>query len=269
MSIRNELLEDLTGTIETSNRGVEALGVFIQDQTSPVLTVPFLQERAIVTLASDTAVGDRVVNLVGGHGAVAGEILELAVTGGTEFMQAKIISVLVDAITIDQPVNRIYTVAGSTVVRSTDNMLVDGSITPQVFSILPLPGQIGDMVRIIVGIGGDDPMDFSTFGSDPALTNGCVIRVKNGDGTFKNLFNFKANGEFIAQGFDHDFLQNIGNNARSFASRVTWGGQSKHGVVIRLDGSLGEELQIVIQDDLTGASNTDFTLQAQGHEIQP
>lgn len=253
---------------EKSDRGVIGVATFIQDQTSPVLTVPFLQERAIVTLANDTAVGDRVVNLVGGHGAVAGEILELAVTGGTEFMQAKIISVLVDAITIDQPVNRVYTVAGSTVVRSTDNMLVDGSVTPQVFSILPLPGQVGDMVRIIVGIGGAEAMDFSTFGSDPALINGCVVRVKGSGGTFKNLFNFKTNGEFIGQGFDHDFLQNTGNNARSFASRVTWGGQSKHGVVVRLDGALGEELQIVIQDDLTGASNTSFTLQAQGHEVQ-
>ena len=112
-------------------------------------------------------------------------------------------------------------------------------------------------------------MDFTTFGSGPALTNGCVLRIKNPDGTFKNLFNFKSNSDFIEQGFDHAFLApKTGNTFTGFTSRVTWGGQSKHGVVIRLDGTLGEELQLIIQDDLIASGNTRFHLTAQGHEIQ-
>lgn len=263
-----DLLKALASTIETSDRGTKALGVFVQDQTSPVLTLPFLQERASVTLASDVAIDDRVINLVGGHGTLVGEVIELAVTGTNQFMQAEVLAVNVNAVTLDQPANVIYTVAGSIVLRSTPQMLVDGSVTPQVFSIVPLPGQVGDMVRIIIALEGSDGMDFSTFGSENPLINGCVVRVKNSDGTFKNLFNFKANAGLIGQGFDYAFLQNIGNNLRGFASRITWGGQSKHGVVIRLDGSIGEELQIVIQDDLTSGSNVEFRVQAQGHEVQ-
>jgi hypothetical protein len=60
-----------------------------------------------------------------------------------------------------------------------------------------------------------------------------------------------------------------GNTIKGFTSRLTWGGQSKHGVVIRLDGNLGEELQVLIQDDLvTASANTVFNMIAQGHEVQ-
>lgn len=257
-------------SFEITDRGGIGLGVYVQDQTTPILTVPFLLERAEITLDSDTTINTRVINLTAGHSAIVGEIIELADTASSQFMQSKIISIDVNAITLDQPTNRIYTVAGSNIFRSTDNLLVDGSSTPQVFSILPLPTQAGDMVRIIINIQGTADMDHNTFGSDDALTNGCVLRYKLADGTFRNLFNFKSNGEFIKQGLDHDFLlPKQGGSTRGFASRVTWGGQSKHGAVIRLDGSLGEELQIIIQDDLvTASANTLFTLQAEGSELQ-
>lgn len=185
-------------------------------------------------------------------------------------MQTEVVSVNVNDITIDQPVNRVYTTTNSDLFASSKDLLVDGSVTPQVFSILPLPDQSGDMVRIIIEIrgssGGD--MDFTTFGSETALTNGCVMRVKRADGTFRNLFNFKSNSDFFEQGFDHSFLAPLqGNSIAGFTARVSWGGQSKHGVVIRIDGALQEELQVVIQDDLTGG-NTRFHLTAQGHELQ-
>lgn len=258
---------------ETSDRGDKGLAVNIQDQTTSVLTIPFLQTRTVVTLAVDTVQGSRTLTLTGGHGALVGEILELADTSNNTFMQAEILVVATDLITLDQPITQIFLAAGpTTVVVSSKDMLVDGSSTPQIFSILPLPTQSGDMVRIIVGIEGPSEMDFTTFGSDDSLTNGCVLRLKKSDGTFKNLFNFKSNGDFIQQGFDEAFLRpKQGNATHGLFSRVTWGGQDKHGVVIRLDGALGEELQVVIQDDLTVAgpsTNTKFTLLAQGHELQ-
>jgi hypothetical protein len=266
--------------VEISERGTIGGAVFVQDQTTPVLTVPFLQTRAAVTLTADTVIDDRTIELTAGHGTLFGEVIELAETGTTKFMQADVIDplglaaegdpVVGDTITLDQPVNRIYTTVGSIAQRSTKNLLVDGSVTPQIFSILPLPGQSGDMVRIIWEMRGaaGGSMDYTTFGSGPPLLNGCVIRIKNSDGTFRNLFNFKSNGDIIEQAFDLVFLDPKGGNTiPGMTARLTWGGQSKHGVVIRLDGTLGEELQIVAQDDLT-TPNTRFHLTAQGHELQ-
>jgi len=269
--IWSDLMDLWHSSFEVSNKGTAGLGVFVQDQTSTVLTTPFLQTRAIVTLAADTVVNSRIINLVAGHSTIVGEVIELAINGSTLFMQSEVVSINVNAITLDQPVNRIYTVAGSVAFRSTKDLLVDGSVTPQVFSVLPLPGQSGDMVRIILEMrgGAGDDMDFTTFGSDAELTNGCVLRINNGDGTYTNLFNFKSNSDFFEQGYDHTFsLPRSGQTTQGFTARVTWGGQSKHGVVIRLDGAKNEALEIVIQDNLLATNNTRFHLTAQGHELQ-
>lgn len=265
----SDILDNQLSSFETSDRGNTANKVFIQDQTTPILTVPFLQGRAAISLAVDTVLDSRDITLTGGHGALVGEIIELADSTVLKFMQSEVIAVNTNVITLDQPVNRVYFASTAIAQRSSGDMLINGSITPQIFSILPLPSQQGDMVRIILEIDGSTDMDSTTFGSDVALTNGCVIRVVEPDGNFKNLFNFKSNGDFLSQGFDHSFLQpKTGNATRGFTSRVTWGGQSKHGVVIRLDGSLNEQLQVVIQDDLTLGTNTKFKITAQGHELQ-
>lgn len=267
--IWSDILNDWQASFETSDRGNTALGVFVQDQTTPVLTIPILIGRASVTLAIDTVLDSRTITLEAGHGTLVGEIIELADPIVLKFMQAEVIAVNVNVITLDQPVNRVYETATAIAQRSSQDMIVNGSVTPQVFSILPLPSQAGDIVRIQFEIEGPDSMDSSTFGSDPELTNGLVLRIKEPDGNFKNLFNVKSNGNIIGQGFDHDFLTpKQGNLTHSFNARVTWGGQTKHGVVIRLEGSKGEELQLVIQDDLTAGTNTKIKVTAQGHELQ-
>lgn len=257
--------------IKASNRNVVGASVFVQNPTNITLSVPFLKGRAALTLLSDTIVGSRTITLEPGHGVVAGEVIELADPIAMKFMQSEVIvgGVSGDIITLDQPVNRVYTVVGAVVQASSKNLLVNGSITPQVFSVLPLPNQAGDMSRIILEMRGTNngAMDFTTFGSASALVNGCVLRINNGDGTFTNLFNFKSNSDFIEQGLDHNFLEPKGGNTKTgFAARITWGGQEKHGSVIRLEGSFGQALELVIQDDLT-SGNTRFQLTVQGSEL--
>lgn len=267
-SVGNPSLFDKS--FEVTDRGGVGLGVFVQDQTTPTLSTPFLQPRTPVTLASNTVIDTRTLTLEPGHGTLVGETLEIAEVGTNKYMQAKVVAVSVDVITLDSLINRVYVAgAGTLVLRSTDNLLVDGSVTPQIFSVAPLPDQSGDMTRVIFGIQGSAAMDHSTFGSDAALTNGLLVRVKLSDGTYQNVFNFKNNGDIIRQGLDNDFLVPKGGNAiHAFAARVTWGGQDKHGAVIRVDGSLGEELQLVVQDNLTGGLNTVFGAQGQGSELQ-
>lgn len=258
--------DGIASALETSSRGTTAVGVFVQDQTTDTLTVPFLNTRAEAALSADTVIDSRTVDLAGGHGVLIGEIMELAETATGRFMQSEVLSVNVNQITLDQPVTDVFTVAGSTVLLSTSDLNVNGLTTPQVFSVLPLPAQSGDMVRVIFEFRDNADMDFTTFGGMSPLANGCVLRIKRQDGTFKNLFNFKDNGDIIEQCFDHSFLPNNGQGDRGFTARLTWGGASKHGVVIRLEGALGEELQVVIQDDLTALGR--FHITAQGHDIQ-
>ena len=129
----------IDSALETSNRGTTGVGVFVQDQTTDVLSVPFLQTRATVTLAADTVIESRTIDLVTGHGTLFGEVIELAELDSGVFMQSVVIDplglaapgdpVIGDTITLDQPVNEVYLAASAIAQRSTVEMNVDGSVT--------------------------------------------------------------------------------------------------------------------------------------------
>jgi hypothetical protein len=258
---------------EVSDRGTVGVPVFIQDQTTGLLDLPFLFLLTTPTLAVDTVVDTSTITLTAGHGlttaANAGDIIEVAdPLKGAFFLQCEIVTVVGDVVTLDCPVNRVYEAATSIVAHSSKEMNVDGSGTPVKFSIEPFPAQSGDITRLMFEIRDNADMDFETFGALTELLNGVVIRVNKGDGTFRNLYNFKSNGDIIQQCFDHTFSTNIGGFTRGFASRLSWAGQEKHGVTVRLDGSVGtgEALEIIVQDDLTGLLR--FHIIAQGSELQ-
>lgn len=251
--------------IETSDRGNTGVKTFTQDQTSESLEVPLLTSRGSFVLDGNTVRDTRFFDAVGGHNILVGEVLEFA--NSSTFMQARVLNLVSDNIEIDTPFNHSYG-GGDTVIRSSDDMRVDGSATPVVFSVLPLPEQAGDMTRYIITIESTaNTMDFTQFGSLPALTNGCVLRVRRANGDFRNLFNFKTNGEFIEKSFDHNFQTKSGGGGSGFVARSTYAGPSKRGVAIRLDGSLGEELQCLVQDKLD-VGLLKFRIGAQGHELQ-
>jgi len=253
--------------LETTNRGGTGIPVFIQDQTTGPLDLNFLNQVVSPSLSADTVVGNYTITVADATSLAAGQTLEIAdTTNGTYFYTGTILSVVSTTITLDSPINRVYTTAASTMVASSSQMAVNGSVTPVVFSIEPLPLQSGDITRVIVEILDNSEMDFETFGGLNALTNGIVMRVNNGDGTYRNLWNFKTNGDIIRQAFDYKFETNNGGGVRSFASRMTWAGQSKHGVAVRLDGSLGESLEIIVQDNLTGLNSMQWV--GQGSELQ-
>lgn len=258
----------ISSPLETSDRGSSGLPVFVQDQTTGVLDLPFLQELNTTSLAADTIVGSHTVSLTPGHGAIVGNILEIADTiNGSWFQQSTVLDVVGDIITLDSPISRIFTISNTIIVISSKEMAVSGTpASPTIFSVNPLSVQKGDITRLISTITDNSDMDFETFGGLPSLTNGIVLRVNNGDGTYRTLQNFKTNGDITLYSFDTSYFANNGGGIRGFQARMTFAGQAKHGVVIRLDGSIGESLEILIQDDLTGLRSMQWL--SQGSEVQ-
>lgn len=252
--------------IEISNRDVIGASVFLQDQTTDPVDAKLNEGLFESTIAVLTVIDTRTVTLAPGHGAVIGnQIAVVDPLSPTIFFLGVVLGVAGDVLTLDSLVNRVYAI-GSIVRIANTSLIVDGSVTPRVFSVRPIPGLVGDITRLIVSIEDDGTMDFSKFGSIAPLVNGCMLRVKRPSGEFVNLFNWKTNGDFILRSFDHSFETKTGGGSHSFVSRSTWGGQSKRGVVLRLDGGTGEEVQIVVQDDLTGLDK--FEAVVQGHLIQ-
>jgi len=259
-----DILDDWAESFETSQRGDTALGVFVQDQTTRSLDLRFNAVQSTFQLSTPTVVNSKTFEAVGGHSILVGQSIELIKNDNSDI--SKVTGVSVNTITLDSLIGDIYQ-TGVDFDAATTSMLVNGSITPVVFSLLPVPSQVGDIVRIMLGIQSSTQMDFSLFGSIAPLTNGCLLRINNGDGTYTNLFNWKTNGEFTARSLDAIFQQKVGGGEHSFVARTTFGGQDKRGVVIRLDGDLGESLEVVVQDDLT-LGNSLIEMLAQGHGVQ-
>ncbi len=251
--------------LEMNSRGDTGIPVYIQDQTTSILDLVFLNRKGTFQLAANTTSNTRVFTALSGHGIVIGDVIELQNTKG--FVLSKVLNVVTDTITIDSLIGDVY-LTGVNHNRSTQDMRVDGSVTPVVFAIKPDSGQSGDINNVKFSIQDNSSMDFSTFGSAAALTVGCLLRYKRADGSFENIFNFKTNGDISQRASSHDFEDKIGGGLVSFTCKVTFNGQPYNGVAVRVDGDLGEELQLVVQDDLASISQNLIVATASGSGIQ-
>ena len=107
-------------------------------------------------------------------------------------------------------------------------------------------------------------MDDGKFGDLTKLTNGLVFRICN---SFqKTIFCFKTNGEMKQFAYDGAYVPStLGpSGSESFASRITFNGDDKHGVSLRISGD--DVLQIIVQDDLSALDSV--VVSAMGNETE-
>jgi hypothetical protein len=244
-----------------------SLDVNLQDQVTPPIDTYFLQSLsnfnlAVDTVASGIEVGDLVYTFTAtaGHGiAPADEILLLDVAGDRSFY-AEVLGVVGNVITVDRPIDHIFPSANALGRIVNSNMNVDGSGTPVIFSLRAGSTPI-DFVRFLLTMTDDANMDDSTFGSRVRLTRGMVLRIVNG--FQETIFNWKTNGEIAQWCYDTKYPDKKPAGEYGFNARTTFGGPSKHGVVLRI--GTGDVIQIIVQDNLT--SQTSIKWSAEGHKI--
>ncbi|MCK5603938.1 hypothetical protein KAR91_18770 [Candidatus Pacearchaeota archaeon] len=238
-----------------------AIPINIQDQTTEIIDLHMEQHLGDITLSANTAIDDTDVDVVAGHGAIAGNALCFAESG--RHSQVIVLSATATNIVFDTPLDFAYTTSAD-VCRAEIDMAVDGSSVSQIYRIKPPTGAEWDIVRVLFHIEDTTAMDDGTFGGATALTNGLVLRVKNG--ITKNIFNVKTNGDFAERAYDREYVAKPpAGTGHAMNVRRTFGGQDKNGVVIRLNGDNGDELQIIIQDDLTDLDV--FHSIVQGHVV--
>lgn len=228
-----------------------AVPISIQDQTSPAFDLYFIQGTAApTTIASTVAVGDTVIEVALTTNIVQGTYVGIFCPDENRFFFAEVLSVSSPNITVDTPSDFAFHV-GDNVQPTTRDMNVVGSLAnPGIFEVQGAgSGDLEiDITRLMFAITCTSQPDDSLFAGIAALTNGLVIRRK--DGSYRNYANIKSNSDFANLAYDIVYT-NRTTPASTFGVRVRWsfGGQDKHGVVIRL--AAGESLQLLIQDDLT------------------
>ena len=252
----------ITDELNIDNEGVK--DIIWNDQHTEIINLHFTRLIQPIAIAADTNIDDTSVSITAASAPVVGNLV--CFKEYTAFYQGYILSVAGTGpytVTLDTPLDFAFTTAGGCSERSED-MNVDGSVTPVEFSVSPAnlaDGVEWDITRIIGTMLDNTSMDDGKFGGGTALTKGIVLRYS--DGITKNIFNAKTNGDLAEQMYDVQYATNSPAGLYGLRFRRSFAGLDKNGVVIRLDAARGDTLSIIIQDNLTGL--VEFHCVVQGH----
>lgn len=255
------------------------LEVVKQDQFTNVIDLYLIKKLDDLTILNNLAIDGTVANVeTTGHTPLIGEYV--CFKEGSAFYQAKIINVAPISgnqytITLNTPFDFAYTTVGGCSIN-TVNLAVDGSVTPQVFSLSPKGLGVGvkwDVVRVTLAFlgdavtGPDSTPDNTSFGCQDAITKGIVLRHKNG--VVKNVFSASTNQELKTRcAGDLSITPANKNGLFGVDARRTFNGDDKNGVVVRLESKEtgSDEIQVIIQDNLT--PHDTILVNVQGHVVE-
>jgi hypothetical protein len=213
-------------------------------------------------LASPAAIDDYIITLTGGHAAAVDQVI--TILEGDKHSQAEITNVNVNDITINTPLDNDFTAAADVILGNENQNLVGTQAAPIIAYLEPPPLAIWHITRMLIEISDQTAMDTALFGGILALTNGVIVRTRNGN-LARNIFTSKSNGEFAVRAYDVEYDTKAPAGFFGFRCRRSFAGKDKQDAQVRLDGSKGEQLQLVVQDDLTGLDT--FKIVAQGHVL--
>lgn len=253
-------------TIIKTNVTNPSLDVNIQDQTTATVILPLVQLLESTNLSIVTIINEHILTVDNSTNFGIGQHIRIINSEEDRFYAGFIIDINLNVITVDSPLDFNFSI-GSEVTVSNPNMNVDGSVTPVIFTLrtgnLSIPSRV-DITRIIIACESDSSVDLNKFCDLPALTNGIVFRKRNG--IIDNIFNIKSNSDLanIAYDWTPYSASNPAQGVDGFISRLTFGGQNKIGVVLRIESD--GNLVIWIQDDLTDLIR--LSIVAEGHIVQ-
>ena len=242
------------------------LDVNIQDQHTRAFDLAFAQSIATPTTSSaDTVAGAYTVTLTSTVGFVDGISVQLNSGAGDFFRAQQVGAPAGSVITLDTPIDKVF-LSGSTVLGLSENMNVDGSVTPSTFQFGPIGTSIEvDVTRLIGYIQDATVMDDGKFGGNGILTNGVVMqKYRDATSDSDHYWNAKTNGDLALIGYDFMYTPAAPGGSYGARFRISYGGQSKHGVTIRLAAS--DYLTLIVHDDLTVLE--EFKIMVQGHLVE-
>ena len=227
------------------------LDVFIQDQHTPPFQYYLMREdKTDITLTSGVTKGDVIIAVSAGHGFLAAQTPPhyLVIMENDLYVQAKVISVTDDNITISVPSGSDFT-TGATVLRGIIDMNINASGGEEEFvfnmrqGITPIDIQFASLTIWNAGAAGDD----GKFGDLAELTNG--MRLVKENTIDQGLGTYRANSDFREYGADIHYTDKSGGGG-TYAVDITFDIKKVYGVVIRIDPRIPDILKAIINDAL-------------------
>lgn len=154
---------------------------------------------------------------------------------------------------------RMDTVGNAT---GSDDMNVDGSVTPVPFYIKPDPGNIIRLARVMLYVQDTGSFDAAAWGNGIVMANGMEVEMQI-DGALYSMINggdtIRTTGDVASVAYDATIVA-AGLGDEYMVARWTF---TKMGQFMRLDGDKGDFFRVTVNDDLTGINKQH--IQAQGY----
>jgi len=253
-----------------NSSGTNSVDVNLQDQVSPVIITQLARTIAETTISTEGVLNDASIEVTDASSVIIGSYIVAFNPITRRFYQGKAIAIPVGGlILLDSPLDQTLSV-GNVVAIADTNIAIDGSVTPVIFQLRgdqnnPIDVTV-DITRIIITMELTSSGDLSDFGNIARLTKGVLLRRV--DGFVQNIFNAKSNRELKNLGYDFEFISAIGGSPDGLSTRITFAGQNKMGVALRVAPS--ENIQLIVQDNLAfGTPNiTKFEITCEGHVVE-
>lgn len=240
-----------------------ALDVHVKDVHYTLINAQISQDTATTTTFSIAATaGDTSINLTSATGFAIGNYLHVFNATGEEPVKLLITNLVGTVATIDRPLDNSYAI-GDTITRTIINMAVAGTLAaPEAFNVKPGAGNIWHITRILIEMTHATAGDNGLFGDLGPLSNGVVLRRYDGaTGTYGTYTIWRSNNDIVTDMYDVVFAARSGGGG-SFGTNCR-GTFASTGAVVRLDGTAGDFLEVLVQDSLIGLDS--FRIKAQGH----
>ena len=212
------------------------------------------------TLNGDVSSGDRQI-IIDGTSFVDGDWLDLVDGNVCEPNFVRVVSGGgTNTLTLDRELDNGYG-DGITVTKVNPNIaLANGSVTPVSFKVAPPPDEIWHIMRFLMSQIDATNFDTNGFWGTTALTRGVHIRsVKNGD--IETISFWKKNADIVEDCFDWAPIDRAPAGKFGARTRFTL---ERSSAFIPLDGSTGDYIEVLAQDDLTDGE--DMQIKVQGHK---
>ena len=255
-----------TALIGTNNEDIGSFGGALNIHDSDVhhtfINNYFHQHTTLTTFAANAPAGSTQITLTSAVGFVVGDFLHIQ-DGSTEIVHPRINVLVGNVATLDRPIDNSY-IIGDTIEKAIISMNVLGSLaTPQSFKLIPSINEIWHIETLTLDMVHGTAGDNGLFGNLPQLLNGVALRLYNGiTGKFTTITNWHSNSGISLDmgGITYVFRSSGGG---TYGTNAVGNFKHQTGSVVYINGTVGDYMEFLIQDDLRGL--TQFRAKAQGH----
>ena len=239
----------------------KGFNVQLQDKARRGFNLYMCQDLATTTLSEAAVLEASTVKVTSATGAVAGDCI--VIRENCNIFQSIITNVTGTTITFASPIDHAFTTAASVCFGEWNFATANGSTTPVTFKICPPIGCDFYICAITITISDGTAGDISKFGGITKLAKGIVIRRVDGNVTTFGLIS--NNGGFKQYGYEVEYNDRAGAGGL-YSVEVFKDIRKVNGSPVVLYGATADELQILVQDNLTGL--TEMTCVLHGYIVE-